>query len=59
MLTLPGGEGYGATKDQQHRNQRNKNPNLHTRSDRDDVDSCTSHIDNNSKNKREQRPRKN
>ena len=36
MFTSPGREDYGAMKEQQHRNQRNKNPNLHTRSDRDD-----------------------
>ena len=59
MLTLPRGEGYGATMDQQHCNQHNKKPNLHTRSDRDDGDSCISHIDSSSKNKHEQRPRKN
>ena len=58
MFTLPRSEDYGATKEQQHHNQRNEKPNPHTRSDRDDGDSCTSHTDNSSKNKHGKQPRK-
>ena len=56
IFTLPKSEGYRATKEKQHRNQRNKKPNLHTRSDRDDGDSCTSHTDSSRKNRHEQWP---
>ena len=59
MLTLPRGKGYGATKEQQHRNECNKKLKIHTRSDRDDGDSCTSHTNSSSKNKHEKQPRKN
>ena len=34
IITLLGSEGYRATKEKQHRNQRNEKPNLHTRGDR-------------------------
>ena len=40
---LPGSEGDIATKEQQHRHQRNNKTDLHTCNDRDDGDACKSH----------------
>ena len=41
---LPGSEGDIATKEQQHRHQRNNKPELHTRNDIDNGDECKSHF---------------